>query len=151
MFDREPLRSAGGIPVFIEGDEYVANYERIASDHLVAAAESCHNPFIDEALWGQAEDSTAELIARHASAGSRILDVGVGLGRLLSRFPEFERHGIDISMDYLHRAKSVGIEVALARVEDLPYQTRASTSSWQPTCWNMFSISTTPWRRCCVC
>lgn len=121
LFAREPTSFVEDIPVFIERDEYVANYERIAADHLEAEARTSQNPFIDERLWQASEDSTAALIARHVRPGDRVLDVGVGLGRLLSRFPQLERHGVDISIEYLLRARATGVDVALARVEDLPY------------------------------
>ena len=84
MFVREPLRFQGSIPVFSESNVYTANYEQIADDHLVSLRETGSNPFIPERLWVQTEASTVSLIKKHSKAGDRILDVGVGLGRLLS-------------------------------------------------------------------
>lgn len=51
----------------------------------------------------------------------KILDVGVGLGRLLERFPSLDRYGVDISLSYLRHAKNKGIQVCMAKIEDLPY------------------------------
>jgi SAM-dependent methyltransferase len=121
LFNRDPDSVVDGIPVFAERDEYVANYETIAADHLAAEGATGRNPFIEEQLWRDSEASTIELVRRYAATGDRVLDVGVGLGRLLAAFPELERHGVDISLDYLQRASSEGIDVAMARVEDLPY------------------------------
>jgi len=47
--------------------------------------------------------------------------VGCGLGRLLTQFPEFLCQGMDISPVYLEYAGRAGIDVCLARIEDMPY------------------------------
>jgi len=122
VYNRQPLRIEDGIPVFSDQDDYTANYERIAGDHLASLRETGTNPFIPEDLWIQSEDSTELLIAKYARSGSAILDVGVGTGRLLSRFPELRRFGLDISFGYLEHARSQGIEVCYARIEDMPYR-----------------------------
>src|SRR5262245_42941732 len=117
----EPLRFDGGIPVFSEPDAYLENYARIANDHLAYLAAKGENPFIPDRLWTEMEDSTGQLISKYTKDGDRILDAGVGLGRLLSQQPVLQRYGVDISRDYLQRAHAVGINVCLARLEDLPY------------------------------
>lgn len=117
----EPLRFEGGIPVFSEADAYLENYTRIANDHLAYLATKGANPFIPERLWTEMEDSTGRLITKYTKDGDRILDAGVGLGRLLSQQPALQRYGVDISRDYLQRAREAGINVCLARLEDLPY------------------------------
>jgi SAM-dependent methyltransferase len=122
VYAHKPLEHRDGIPVFSLPDQYSANYERIARDHLAAAALSKRNPFIEEELWLEVEASTAQLIEKYSRPSDRILDVGVGLGRLLSRFHTLKRYGMDISSEYLTNAKSAGIEVCLARVEDMPYK-----------------------------
>jgi len=48
--------------------------------------------------------------------------VGVGLGRLLARFPAMQRYGMDISLGYLEIARSKGIEVCYALVADMPFK-----------------------------
>lgn len=80
------------------------------------------NPLISEEVWQEIEESTAALIRKYAVPGNRILDVGVGLGRLLSRFPELERFGMDISRGYLRVAQGKGIQVCCSKIEDMPYR-----------------------------
>ncbi len=121
MYDQKPLRIQDGIPVFSERDAYVENYEKISADHVSQITESQENPFMEEELWVSLERQTREKIRKYVPKGQRILDVGVGLGRLLEPLTEYERYGVDISLDYLTIAKSRGIEVALAKIEDLPY------------------------------
>jgi SAM-dependent methyltransferase len=122
VFAREPIHYYGAIPVFSSSNEYTDNYEHIAADHLTALSETGANPFIPEELWLQSEQSTIELIRKYAKAGDQILDVGVGLGRLLSHFPELRRYGMDISFKYLEVAQSKGIDVCYAMIEDMPYR-----------------------------
>lgn len=122
IYAREPESVQNGIPVFSRKDAYVENYEKIASDHVSQISETQENPFMEEELWVSLEASTRAYIQRHVSKGSRILDVGVGLGRLLEPLTEYKRYGVDISLDYLAIAKRRGIEVALAKIEELPYR-----------------------------
>jgi tRNA (cmo5U34)-methyltransferase len=52
----------------------------------------------------------------------RVLELGIGTGettrRLLERFPEAEVTGLDASPEMVFRAREMGIEVRLARMED---------------------------------
>jgi SAM-dependent methyltransferase len=121
IYSREPEYVHNGIPVFSKKDFFVENYEKIASDHISALNKGKENPFIEEELWSAMEESTRKYIKKYVSAGSRILDVGVGLGRILGPLTQYKRYGNDISLDYLTIAKSLGIEVAMAKIEDLPY------------------------------
>ena len=57
--------------------------QRITSASL---AQCGTNPWIPEALWTEMEATTIDLIAKYSRDGDAILDVGVGLGRLLSHF-----------------------------------------------------------------
>jgi SAM-dependent methyltransferase len=75
-----------------------------------------------EPLWVQSEKSTVFLIEKYAKPGDLILDVGVGLGRILSHFPNLRKYGMDISFGYLEEAKRKEIDVCFARIEDMPYQ-----------------------------
>lgn len=113
------------IPVFSENDHYIENYDRISRDHLDYYEKTGHNPFMNEDHWREIEASTEVLVRRYINKSSdkidRILDVGVGMGRLLENFPSLERFGMDISRGYLRHAKSKGIEVCLSRIEDMPY------------------------------
>lgn len=122
LYARKPESVQNGIPVFSKRDAYVENYEKIANDHVSQISETQENPFMEEELWVSLEASTRAYIQRHVVKGSRILDIGVGLGRLLEPLTEYERYGVDISLEYLAIAKRRGIEVALAKIEELPYQ-----------------------------
>lgn len=117
-----PKRKEGDIPVFSEDDAYNKNYTKIAADHLAAQIPEMDNPFIENKLWTTMEESTRALIKRYVAPGGRILDVGVGLGRVIAPLSEYVRHGIDISMDYLKQTQAKGIDVAYARIEDMPYR-----------------------------
>ena len=118
-----PLGSEDGIPVFSKTDFYVENYERISDDHLKHLEATGHNPFMQENYWQEIEKSTEELINKYVTeSGMKILDVGVGMGRLLERFPNLSRFGMDISRGYLKHAKSKGIEVCMSRIEEMPYK-----------------------------
>jgi SAM-dependent methyltransferase len=122
IYSREPQSVQNGIPVFSSKDAYIENYEKISRDHISQISETQENPFMEEELWISLEASTRDYIQKYVTKGSRILDVGVGLGRLLEPLTEYKRYGVDISLDYLTIAKRRGIEVALAKIEDLPYQ-----------------------------
>lgn len=120
-FARPPLTVISGIPVFIEPDRYTRNYDRIAHDHLASFDATGTNPFIADEKWKVLDDSSAAILADILKPGDVILDAGVGLGRILSRFPKYERHGADIALEYLERTKHHGVHVALAKLESLPY------------------------------
>jgi ubiquinone/menaquinone biosynthesis C-methylase UbiE len=68
------------------------------------------------------ENSTIRLIEKYSWPGDIILDVGVGLGCLLSHLSSLRRYGMDISFGYLEVAQSKGVEVCYALVEEMPYQ-----------------------------
>ncbi len=122
IFIKEPISFHGIIPVFSCSNGYTANYEKISEDHLESLRRNGTNPFIPEDLWVEFEKSTAELVKKYSKQGDRILDVGVGLGRLLFQFPYLERYGMDISFGYLEIAQTRGINVCYALVEDMPYR-----------------------------
>ncbi|MCD6115657.1 class I SAM-dependent methyltransferase [bacterium] len=122
VYSRKPLRHHGTIPVFSESNEYIDNYEKISSDHLEHFQKTGHNPFIEEALWKQCEQSTIDLIKTYSNDNDKILDAGVGMGRLLSHFPYLKRYGFDISFGYLELSQKKGIEVCYTLVEELPYK-----------------------------
>jgi SAM-dependent methyltransferase len=121
-FRGSPIALEGGIPRFCDLDAYVGNYQRIAADHVRAMRPGASNPFIEDALWKVLEHSTQDILLRHLSPGSSILDVGVGLGRVLGPLRQYERYGVDISHDYLVQAQAAGIHVAFARAEQLPFE-----------------------------
>jgi len=121
-YARTAIRVVEGIPVFSEENEYTRNYELIARDHLDSILHGKGNPFIPDAIWNELEASTIEFVRKYARPGDRILDAGVGLGRLLDLVPELERYGMDISFNYLQVARSKGIDVCYAQIEDMPYR-----------------------------
>ncbi len=122
VYARNPIRVESDIPIFSEDDSYVVNYKKIGADHVAAIKSGIENPFMNPALWRESEDSTRQLIRRHSREEDRILDVGVGLGRLLAPLETHRRHGVDISLDYLRFARAAGIDAVFARIEDLPYR-----------------------------
>lgn len=103
---------------------YIENYERIAADHLEHYERTGENPWIPEGLWVTWENATVALIEKYAPDGS-MLDCGVGMGRLLSRFPDRERYGVDIAGAYLEHAAGQGIQTSLSPIEALPFPDRA--------------------------
>jgi SAM-dependent methyltransferase len=122
IYANKPLSFHGQIPIFSVTNDYIVNYEKISKDHIDSLRDNGTNPFIPEDLWVQLEGSTSALIKKYSKPGDKILDVGVGLGRLLSEFPELKRYGVDISLGYLDEAYAKGIDVCCALVEDLPYK-----------------------------
>lgn len=121
-FFKSPLSYRNSIPIFSESDEYIKNYEKISYDHVVSTVDGKSNPWIEESVWKESEDSTASLLKKYSKDGQRILDVGIGLGRLLSRFPNLERYGMDITFSYLVHSQTKGINVCFAKIEDMPYK-----------------------------
>jgi SAM-dependent methyltransferase len=122
MYAKKPLTYRGNIPVFSRQNEYTDNYEKISVDHLKSIENGGTNPFIPESLWRQSEQSTIDLVKKYSRRGEAILDVGVGLGRILSFFPELRKYGMDISFPYLKAAQKNDIEVCYAMIEDMPYK-----------------------------
>lgn len=123
VYLRPPLYVKGGIPVFSRVDRYIRNYNRISRVHLREVRKSGDNPFMHEVWWHELEQSTLRHILSHSQENSRILDIGVGLGRLLENCTGLQRYGTDISWGYLKEARNKGIAVCLANAEALPYRT----------------------------
>lgn len=121
MYCNKPLDIVFDIPVFSHRDEYVQNYELISANHLKLLDESGINPFMQQEQIQVAERETRVIVRKHVQPGGAILDAGVGLGELVAGLSEFECHGVDISIPYLRRAKSKGINVTMAKLEELPF------------------------------
>lgn len=68
------------------------------------------------------DELQAEAIAAIPSPPRRVLDLGIGTGetsrRLLDAYPEAEITGLDASPEMVFRARELGIDVRLARMED---------------------------------
>lgn len=125
LYKTRPINFIDGIPVFSGNDFYIDNYDRISQDHLSYFKKTGLNPFMDENHYYEIEKSTEVIVRRYMSSESvklKILDVGVGMGRLLENFLSAERYGMDISLGYLRLAKSKGIEVCMSKIEDMPYR-----------------------------
>jgi len=122
-YKRRPLRIENNIPIFSQSDFYTENYDHISEVHLKHYQSTGHNPFMPEDHWKEIEKSTEKLINKYLDASIiNILDVGVGMGRLLDNFHKLNRYGLDISLRYLDYAKAKGIEVCLSRIEEIPYK-----------------------------
>lgn len=122
VYAREPLAIRDGVPAFSVPDAFIRNYERISADHLASLESKGTNPWIPERLWTEMEATTVDLVAKYSRPGDAILDVGVGLARILSRFPALRRFGMDISWGYLQHARKQGVDVCFSRIEDMPYK-----------------------------
>lgn len=121
LYIRDPIRIEKGIPVFFDGGEYAENYEKISGDHIHAMNKGVENPFIDSLVWKEIESNTISALSTSVKEGDRVLDIGVGTGRLLGHVPNARRYGIDVSLNYLARLAGSGIEVCMGSVESLPY------------------------------
>lgn len=135
VFRKKPIDFIDDIPVFSDiNEEYIKNYEKISGDHLEAISQGCENPFINNELWEEMENSTLELTIKYLEKfrhqeNIKILDVGVGLGRLFEKLKNrvdksynLELHGLDISLGYLKEAKKKSINVVFSKIEDIPYE-----------------------------
>lgn len=121
LYTREPIRIQNGIPVFVDGGEYAENYEKISSDHINAIDGGMENPFIDSMVWKEIENNAINALIENVKDGEKVLDIGVGTGRLLRGVPRAKRYGIDVSLNYLERLSDSGIELCMGSVECLPY------------------------------
>jgi SAM-dependent methyltransferase len=122
-FKKEPLKERDGIKYFSLPDFYTENYEKISADHISHFTKTESNPFIEETLWQESEEATVAEVKKHLKPGFKVLDVGVGLGRLLEKLPvDIEKYGIDISEGYLNIAKDKQITCFYSKIEDMPFE-----------------------------
>lgn len=131
IYKSKPIRVDNDIPLFSILDEYTQNYEDISKDHTQSFDDDNSNPWISSDNWNEMEISTVDLFNFHSNVKNnkdrlKLLDVGVGLGRLLeklcSEHQNIDAYGMDISTSYLKIAKSKGIEVCYSKIEDMPYK-----------------------------
>ncbi len=121
IYARQPNEFKNGIPIFSATDEYTENYRKIAEDHIDLQTPDEPNPFMEQELWAELEQSTRSLIENYVPSNATILDAGVGLGRLIEPLDAYQRYGVDISLKYLQKSREHGIEVSYCRIEQLPY------------------------------
>lgn len=120
--DETTLNNGSKIPVFSSPDKYTNNYEVISMDHSKHFEETGHNPFMGEEFWIGTENIIINLVQKWTPSGERILDVGCGMGRLLSKLNGYEKYGMDISKTYLNYASTTDVSLCLAKLEDAPYE-----------------------------
>lgn len=102
-------------------DEYRANYDQIARDHLAHWRATGENPWQSPEHVEIVGEATARLIRKYSHPGDAVLDAGCAMGDLLARIVDRERFGCDFNEDYLEVARSRGIEAIYAELEKLPY------------------------------
>jgi 2-polyprenyl-3-methyl-5-hydroxy-6-metoxy-1,4-benzoquinol methylase len=121
-YNREPLRFWNNMPVFSETNDYTENYEKVTSDQVAHIKKTGQNPFMQEIDWIAAEKSTRIFINKYMKKNDKILDVGVGMGRLLKDYRELDKYGMDISTSYINYAQESNINCCISLVEDMPYK-----------------------------
>ena len=120
MYRKKPIFIKDGIPYFTQEDNYTKNYEKISEDHIKGLDQTGQNPFMPSHLVEELELKTQITIERYCTAGSVILDAGVGYGGLLGKLNNYQKYGVDISNTYLRRLPD-DIEGCYSKLEDLPY------------------------------
>lgn len=100
---------------------YAANYARIASEHMQHIRNTGRNPWQPVACVIGMTAITGGVVRHFVPLGSDLLDVGCGPGDLLRTLPDYNRHGVDLSTEYLRAVEEMGVEVACANAENLPY------------------------------
>jgi tRNA (cmo5U34)-methyltransferase len=101
-------------------------YRRTATDEVSVSAQFHWDPetYLDEirAEVPRYDDLQAQTIDAIPFAPGRVLELGIGTGetarRLLERYPAAEVTGLDAGPAMVFRARELGIEVRLARIED---------------------------------
>jgi 2-polyprenyl-3-methyl-5-hydroxy-6-metoxy-1,4-benzoquinol methylase len=101
--------------------DYKANYDRIAKDHVAHWRKTGENPFQRHEHVEALVASTLALVYRYSKSGEPVLDAGCGIGELLTRMEDRERHGCDFARDYLTVLGERGINAVYAELEALPY------------------------------
>ncbi len=124
LYSKKPLAFIEGIPIFSARDDYIRNYEHIAEDHIKSVMESGLNPFMQPQQIQESELQTSKVIREFVQSNASILDAGIGLGTVVRGLKNFKCYGVDIAMPYLKIAKSHGLNVSMAKLEELPYNDR---------------------------
>ncbi|RNC66001.1 MAG: methyltransferase domain-containing protein [Desulfuromonadales bacterium] len=123
IYKTDPIKFVDGIPFFSRENAYTENYKKISGDHVTAIKiHGVSNPWIPEDVWRRAETLTYDLAKKYCFDGANVLDVGVGLGRMLSYFNNVQKYGLDISLEYLKIAATKNIDCCYSMIEDMPYR-----------------------------
>ena len=122
IYNIKPLQTIGNINHFIESDGYSECYEEIAHEHLQNFLAHGENPFQTNQQLSSSLLTLVSTLKRFASNGQSVLEVGIGLGDLPTELPELKWFAVDISAQYLHKAKDLYVDLALANVESLPHK-----------------------------
>ena len=121
IYKKTPLKHENGIPFFSFPDEYIENYNEIGKDILKNIGIHGENPFMPDDYWSSLENSTLLLIEKYIKKNDKILDVGVGLGRLMAKInKDVEKFGVDIDINQLIKSKD-SVNVCLSKAEEMPY------------------------------
>lgn len=121
LYLRAPIGEKDGVPIFSQFDDYVVNYATIAKAHLDHLTTVGTNPFMDSVHIDKVHHETIRFIKQVCDAPVSVLDVGVGLGGLIAPLDIEQKFGVDVSLEYLSKAQTRGITVAMSKIEELPY------------------------------
>jgi ubiquinone/menaquinone biosynthesis C-methylase UbiE len=111
MFNKQPKRFIHSIYDFIEEeDEYVANYELIASGDRKGIVT----------LETQAISNCCELLIQNYKKDAIVADIGCGFGYILKNIPAKQKIGLDVSINMLVQVDNNCIKVR-SFAEDMPF------------------------------
>ena len=102
-------------------DDYRANYEQIARDHIAHWRRTGQNPWQLPEHVEVVLPATVAMIERYTAWGDAILDAGCGMGDLAIRLPQRSWFGIDLSADYVEIACGRGVIAQVGDLMNLPY------------------------------
>ena len=115
------LDEVDGIPVFCVKDDYTENYDTIAAVHIESLKRGQGNPW-NAQYEGFLYQNYSETIRNYLKPEDKVLDAGVCIGGIFDYIPEIKhKYGVDISIEFLKIARTKGIDVACAMIDNLPY------------------------------
>ncbi len=104
-------------------DDYRANYEQIAADHIAHWRSTGANPWQSGEHVSAVNAATRAYIDRYSGPGDAILDAGCGMGLLTSGLDR-QRFGVDFAPAYVEIAKASGLDAMVGDLEHLPFPAR---------------------------
>lgn len=102
-------------------DDYRANYQQIAADHIAHWRSTGNNPWQSGEHVNEVGNATRAIIRHYGGPGSTILDAGCGMGELTLGLDGWRRYGIDFAPGYVEIARSRGIDAVVGDLEGMPY------------------------------